>query len=183
MNRDAFNQAVNELKSRLDNDKSKVVFVAAVENSICDEPQVLLTNKWIGIIHSTISYPDSFYVPDLERLCSGRFDRMLDNCLGLFTLTDVQRLYLLDHLKIKIPIQTIFYPIVTQVKGKKSKVVELLESGHECDLVFIGEYARDFDFFFSARIPDQFNKVILSDNNSQGKCVFTESIIIMILVI
>lgn len=168
LNGNAFNAAIDELKSKLECHYSDIVFVAAVENSICDEPNVLLTKRWVGIIHSTVTYGDSFYVPDLERLCSRRFDAMFRNCCGLFTLTDVQRNYLIDNLKFKIPIQTILYPIATRVTQKESKVIEILESDRKLDLVFIGEFARDFEFFSKALIPNQFRKVILGEQNSRG---------------
>lgn len=90
LNDDVYTKCIDLLKEKYHQDSADICFVPAVEVTICDNPQVLKIKKWIGVIHSCINNMEHFYVPDSERLCTGRFEHLMKNCLGLFTLTTQQ---------------------------------------------------------------------------------------------
>jgi len=126
----------------------------------------------VGIIHSSIDHPDLYYVPDLKTLCfSNKYDFLMKNCLGLFTLTKQQCDYLRENLKFKIPIINLYYPFVFDSdNNKKLKSNQTLLGKMKCkqsiNLVFVGNYARDYDHFINIDISklNQLSKHFLSPN-------------------
>ena len=118
----AFGQAIENLKASCHDDDANVVFIAAVEQYIC-EAEEILDRPWIGIVHNVVSYPELFYVPDLKRLCSPFYSPWLRYCKGLFTLTKVQEDYLKENLaknlEFAIPIKRLKYPIAPSKRCSK----------------------------------------------------------------
>ena len=159
----AFGQAINNLKKEFHDEDAHVVFYPSVENGFCesDGPN---TKPWVGIIHEVVKNMDQFYVPDLKRLCSKSYRPWLKHCKGLFTLTDLQKEYLQKNLKLDqvIPIQTLFYPII-HLEDKKPRPNGMLEDfeSKTVDLVLIGSFQRDFNFFYHAKVPKNIQKALL----------------------
>ncbi len=162
----AFGQAIDNLRKELHDDNADVVFYPSVENGFCESDGP--NNKpWIGIIHEVVENNDQFYVPDLKRLCSKRYRPWFQHCKGLFTLTHIQKEFLEKNLKLEqvIPIQTLYYPII-QMEDKSPRSKELLEDfkNRTFDLVLIGSFQRDFNFFYEAKVPKNIQKALLLGN-------------------
>ncbi|RNA03010.1 aminotransferase [Brachionus plicatilis] len=147
LHNNVFKKCIDLLKENYHDDNADVYFIPAVEVTVCDNPQVLNKHKWIGIIHSCIQNCDHFYVPDLEKLCSEKFDHLMKNCIGLFTLTTQQADYLKQCLKYKIPIQRLIYPFILDEKTKINHTVP----NEVINLTLVGNFARDFDFFLKVK--------------------------------
>ena len=161
----AFCRAVDQLKQEFEDDDSAellLLFIPAVENDFCEHS--MPTRPWIGIIHNTVDNCEEFYVPDLRKLCSKKYRPWFRHCKGLFTLTEDQEEFLTQNLKLdhKIPIQTIFYPMIER-EDKNREVPKFLDDWNESkvDLVLIGSFLRDFDFFYRAKVPDNVQKALL----------------------
>ncbi|KAJ6646499.1 GDP-perosamine synthase [Pseudolycoriella hygida] len=56
--RNLFCKCVVTLEEKLHSDQASIVFVPAVEESLCDEPDLFYENDWIGIIHAVENHPD-----------------------------------------------------------------------------------------------------------------------------
>ncbi|CAG2118441.1 unnamed protein product, partial [Medioppia subpectinata] len=166
--KNAFNVSIDLLRQEFHDKNSNILFIPSVEAILCDNPEVLRNNEWIGVIHMTPEYPQLFYTPDLKRLCSKRYAKYMKNCKALFTLTSVQKQYLDQNLKLdyKIPIQTLVYPFVEPQVMKDSIVLDLLRDKKSVDLILIGGFARDFNRFYLANVSKQFKKVILVNDLS-----------------
>ncbi|XP_055329290.1 uncharacterized protein LOC129581980 [Paramacrobiotus metropolitanus] len=167
--KNAFFQAMSELKAAIHDAKSPVSFIPAVEEYLCNDHEVFLTGKpWMGIVHQVPYHAEQFYHPDLNRLCQpgSKFENRMKNCVGLFTLTKVQESFLRDNLNTgnhKIPIQSITYPYATGNFPLKSEnsASGLLHSGEKVDLLFVGSFARDYDTFYDCLVPKNIQKVLL----------------------
>ena len=73
----------------------------AVEVFLCDnENSEFLRRPWIGFVHSTPKKSGQTWVPDLQRLCTGKeYLPALQHCVGLFALTSINAEYLREHLR------------------------------------------------------------------------------------
>lgn len=160
----AFSQVVNAIRERFHDDTAECIFIPAIEQYICDHPAPL-QKPWVGIIHSIEEHKEHFYVPDLQRLCTDRYEPYFANCKGLLTLTSFQKEYLENNLnlKLKIPIEAITYPIAkTENKIKGTTLVEKLHNnGKKINAVMIGSFARDFDYFQKVKLPLFLQKQVL----------------------
>ncbi|CAG2179163.1 unnamed protein product, partial [Oppiella nova] len=67
--KNAFNSCVDILRQEFHDKESNILFIPSVATTLCDNPEVMKNNDWIGIIHMTPEYPELFYIPDLKRLC------------------------------------------------------------------------------------------------------------------
>ncbi|CAG2180289.1 unnamed protein product, partial [Oppiella nova] len=75
--KNAFNSCVDILRQEFHDKESNILFIPSVETILCDNPEVMRNNDWIGIIHMTPEYPELFYTPDLKRLCSNRYKQYM----------------------------------------------------------------------------------------------------------
>ncbi|CAL8113046.1 unnamed protein product [Orchesella dallaii] len=170
--RNLFCKSIDVLKQKLHSDESPIVFVPAVEETMCDEPEIFYENQWIGIIHSVADHPELFYTPDLKRLCTRpRYLAALKNCRGLFTLTSFQAEYLKSHLpkNFTFPIQRLLYPTETIQDFGSSLVPALILEGKSIQLLHIGIFARDFNFFFNVDVPSNFTKVLVAGDTESAE--------------
>lgn len=180
-----FCKSIEILKQHLHSSEGDVLFVPAVEEALCDEFDVLYMNAWIGIIHSVEEYPDLFYTPDLKRLCTNpRYIAVLKNCRGLFTLTSFQADYLRKNLPEnlqKFPIQKLYYPVEVDIKFGSSLLQQLIMDEKIIDIIHVGSFARDFEFFFQLSVPPNYRKVLLAgDEECQKIAVRAPSDIIVL---
>ena len=157
----AFNIAIDALRDRLHSTDAKVDFIPAIEEFLCDF-HYQIQRPWVGIIHG-VAEDDQFYPPDMKRLCSKRYRSVMKLCRGLFTLTDFQATYLRDHLNTDqpIPICPLHLPLILPETVHPSNVISWWKKSGSVDLVFIGSFARDFQFFFGAQVPFGVRKVLL----------------------
>lgn len=167
-----FCESIEILKLQLHSDEEDIIFVPAVEETLCDDIESLYDNAWIGIIHSVEDYPEQFYTPDLKLLCTnGRYIAALKNCKGLFTLTSFQADYLRRNLPDclqKFPIQKVHYPIDVHATFEGSLLPQLISDDETIDVLHIGSFARDFAFFFQLSLPSKFRKVlVIGDKDSE----------------
>ncbi len=162
-----FCKSIEILKQHLHSNDEDIIFVPAVEATLCDDIEIFYENAWVGIIHGLEHYPELFYTPDLKRLCSNtRYTEALKNCKGLFTLTSFQTDYLnrnLPDFLHKFPIQQIHYPIdVQSINIGGSRLPQLItDEETTVDVIHIGSFVRDFEFFFQLTLPRKFRKVLL----------------------
>ena len=158
----AFCLSIENLKKELHDESAHLTFIPAVEQEFCENE--IPSKPWIGIIHNAQQSPDDFYVPDLNRLCSRKYRPWFKHCKGLFTLTNVQEEYLNKNLKSDhiIPIQTIYYPIAEPKNFEEKPLTFLQDWGNrKVDLVLVGSYQRDFNFFYRAKVPENIEKALL----------------------
>ncbi|KAG4074967.1 hypothetical protein HA402_014546 [Bradysia odoriphaga] len=163
---DLFCKSIEVLKQHLHSDQDDIIFFPAVEEALCDDIDLFFGNAWIGIIHGPEHYPELFYTPDLKRLCTNpKYIAALKNCKGLFTLTSSQVGYLRENLPDclhKFPIQKIHYPIdIHTAYSGGSCVPQLIDNEKRLDVIHIGSYARDVQFFFQLSLPSKYRKVLL----------------------
>lgn len=171
--RNLFCKSIELLREEMHSDEADILFIPAIEETMCDEPDMFYQNNWIGIIHSVAHHPEFFYTPDLSRLCT-RMDYLeaMKNCKGLYTLTSFQAEYLKTHLPPnlqKFPIQRLLYPVEVDSEVGSSLVPDLMRKEDAViNVTHIGSFARDFDFFFRAKLPPKFQKVfVAADEETQ----------------
>eukprot|EP01038_Epipyxis_sp_PR26KG_P013088 gene13088-17542_t len=165
----AFESAIQFLRSKYHNEAGNVLFIPAVEQWYCDfvetDNNCLINHDWVGVVHSVPDKAEVSYVPDLHVLCS-KHD-ILAKCRGLFTLTSVQANYLRINLPAGIPVTQLYYPMAkTLTVVKQRDPSALIASGSHLELVQIGGYMRDLSWFCSVNIPHNFCKVILAGEKS-----------------
>ncbi|ODN01496.1 GDP-perosamine synthase [Orchesella cincta] len=174
--RNLFCKSIDLLKESLHSDDAEVVFIPAIEETMCDEPEIFYENQWIGIIHSVADHPELFYTPDLKRLCTRpRYLSALKNCRGLFTLTSYQAEYLKTNLPkdFTFPIQRLLYPTEIFQNFGSSLVPSLISEGQSIELLHIGSFARDFNFFFTVKVPSNFTKVLVAGDSESTEIAKT----------
>lgn len=176
-----FNSSIEALRDHLHSSNADIIFVAAVDEVLCNNVDLFHDNDWIGIIHGTDHYPELFYTPDLRRLCTNRvYIAALKNCKGLFTLTSFQANFLRKNLPKhlpKFPIQRLHYPIDSRPNFGDSLVPQLMKEQQTIDLVHIGSFARDFQFFYNLTVPSGYRKVLLNDGQDIAKDVPADLVI------
>ena len=161
----AFDAATDYLKARLHKEDSNVMFIPAIEEFFCNS-QLNITSKWIGVIHHVPEQSEFYYAPDLRILLSDLYLEKLKHCIGLFTLTSLQADYLNSNWPKElppIPITKLKYPAIMPnvTISKTSIVLSKLMRGEKIELVAIGNFCRDNNFFFRSIVPDNFYKVLL----------------------
>lgn len=170
-----FCKSIEILKQQLHSDQEDIIFVPAVEETLCDDIDLFYQNLWIGIIHSVEDYPELFYTPDLKLLCTNaRYIAALKNCKGLFTLTSFQADYLRKNLPAclsKFPIQKLHYPIEVRADFEGSSIPQLVQDERKVDVIHIGSFARDFEFFFQLSLPSRYRKVLVIGDEDGRKMV------------
>ena len=168
----AFNVAIDTLREQFHSPDADVDFIPAVEEFLCDFRDQIL-RPWVGIIHG-VPEDDVFYPPDMKRLCSKRYRYVMKLCRGLFTLTNVQTTYLQNHLNTdrRIPICPLRLPMLPPPPPSPfhpSDVIKCWKEKGSVDLVFIGSFARDFQYFFQAHVPPGVRKVLLAGDEVSGE--------------
>jgi len=163
--RNSFQFTMKTLMDKFHSDEADVDFIPAVEEFLCDNKNAI-TRPWIGLIHG-VQRDDVFYPPDLERLCTSRYDYAMKFCRGLFTLTKFQAKYLENNLPkhLRFPICPLQLPIM-QSNDHASEIDNSLDQGEVIDLVFVGSFARDFELFYRLQVPATMRKVILAGDKS-----------------
>lgn len=136
-----------------------VLCISAVEEWICDDK--LIDQPWIGFVHQVPRNNYRFY-PDLERLVKSEiFAKSLDKCYGLFVLSDVVKRYLIKNLgNKKIPVVRILYPI-TPFPMEKKFHWDKFHQAEQKQVVFVGEFLRNYQAFFELAVPQGFQKCLL----------------------
>ena len=157
----AYDVAIESLKKEFHDDSAKNNFFPAVEQAFCEIG--IPTDPWIGIIHNIENNSEEFYVPDLAKLCSRRYNPWFKHCKGLFTLTHVQEEFLRKnlHLENRIPIQTIYYPIAEPKLQPSPRNFFKDWETKPIQMVMIGSYQRDFSFFYRTKVPQNIQKALL----------------------
>lgn len=124
------------------------LFINAVEDQLLyrgavDEP-------WVGILHQVpkTAIPD---FPDLERFL--KMPAWLESkpyCLGLWTLCDYTRKYLLSA-DVGVPVEPLPYPVPDEMPQFDW---DRFKSRHRPRLLHVGEFLRDYQAFFDLDVPE-----------------------------
>ena len=132
--------------------------VSAVEEIICNWEAI--QEPWIGFVHQVPrnNYPE---YPDLERLMGNEFFlESLKHCHGIFVLSDVVKQYLMEHIPIPISIARVLYPITPFPDDLKFSW-DKFEGEALQQVLFVGEFLRNFQAFYDLKVPAGYKKVLL----------------------
>jgi hypothetical protein len=179
----AYSTAIDSLRQKYHNEDGHVLFIPAVEQFLLEFDEIDQKWKempWVGVVHST---PKMFtrYTPDLTRLCGG-FPSSRKNCLGLFTLTSLQAAFLRENLKPRIPVSKLFYPGVMPPPLRSDLTTNSIERRMKrAELVQIGSFARDLDWFYNVLVPPAFKKVLLIGDDDDSHTKSAESHAVRVL--
>lgn len=136
-----------------------VLCISAIEELICDDKVIEV--PWVGFVHQAPQNNYKWY-PDLERLVKNEyFIKSLENCRGLFTLSNVIKSFLVKNLNNpNIPVARLFYPITPFPEEKRFDWGEHDQTENK-KVVFVGEYLRKYQSFFDLTVPKGFQKYLL----------------------
>jgi len=114
---------------------------------------------WVGFMHQMPHQHLEFW--DLERIVKhDLWKESMEHCLGLWTLTDYQKNFL-EQLDVPVPIAKVYYPIETP--ERKFSFERFLAKPVK-EVIFIGEFLRNFQFFYDLEAPG-YRKVLLKYDN------------------
>lgn len=136
-----------------------VLCVSAVEELVCDDR--VIEEPWVGFIHQAPQNNYKWY-PDLEHLVTNDvFIKSLENCCGLFTLSNVIKSFLMENLsQPNVPVARLFYPITPFPEDKRFEWDKYDQTENK-KVVFIGEYLRRYQSFFDLPVPKGFQKYLI----------------------
>ena len=135
-----------------------VLCISAVEEWVYEEK--IVNEPWIGFVHQVAQNNCPLY-PDLERLLTSElFLRSLDQCLGLFVLSQTVKDYLLRGLNNPVPVVRILYP-ATPFPENLCFNWENFQALAEKRVVFIGEFLRNYQVFYDLPVPTNYKKYLL----------------------
>ncbi len=134
--------AIESLAAELHDDDG-VLFLPAIEDIFAADPETCIAEPWAGFVHQAPRQDLRF--PDLERLVELRgWRRSMEQCVGLWTLTDYQRRFLKAH-GIAVPISVVPYPCDTSVAPFDR---DAFLGSTPRRLVMIGDYLRRYGSLF-----------------------------------
>lgn len=113
---------------------------------------------WVGFIHQAPQNNYKWY-PDLEHLVTNDvFIKSLENCCGLFTLSNVIKSFLMENLsQPNVPVARLFYPITPFPEDKRFEWDKYDQTENK-KVVFIGEYLRRYH---NLPVPKGFQKYLI----------------------
>ncbi|GMT99593.1 hypothetical protein KH5H1_37130 [Corallococcus caeni] len=124
-----------------------VLFVSAVEDQLFHVGPV--QEPWVGVVHQ-VPHHDLPGFPDVERLLRLKaWQASEPHCLGLWTLTDYVRRFLVDH-GVRVPVGVLPYPSSRDVP---SFDLDRFASRARPRLLHVGEFLRDYQAFFDLDVP------------------------------
>jgi len=135
-----------------------ILCVSAVEEWIFKEK--VISQPWIGFVHQVIQNNCRWY-PDLERLVkNSAFLQSLDNCHGLFVLSQVSKEYLTCNLQKSVPVVRILYPATP---FPKNLVFDWrrFKSQDKKRILHVGKFLRNYQAFFDLAVPPTYQKCLL----------------------
>jgi hypothetical protein len=138
--------------------KQGTLFVNAVEDQLLYRGAV--TEPWVGILHQVpkTTIPD---FPDLERFLNMPAWRKSEpHCLGIWTLCDYTRQYLLDA-GIGVPVDTLPYPVPDEMPEFDW---ERFRSRVRPRLLHIGEFLRDYQAFFDLNVHEWDKQLLIPED-------------------
>jgi hypothetical protein len=124
-----------------------VLFISAVEDQLFLVAPI--EEAWVGIVHQ-VPHHDLPGFPDLERfLALEAWHASEPHCLGLWTLADYVRQFLIDS-GVRVPVSVLPYP-----SGRDVPMFEWRRfAGRERPrLLHVGEFLRDYQAFFDLDVP------------------------------
>jgi hypothetical protein len=139
------------------------LFVNAVEDQLLYRGAV--AEPWVGILHQVpkTTIPD---FPDLERfLTMPAWLESKPYCLGLWTLCDYTRQYLLNA-GIGVPVDSLPYPMPCEMPEFDW---ERFRSRVRPRLLHIGEYLRDYQAFFDLNVPEWDKQFLIPEDWSEKR--------------
>ena len=132
--------------------------ISAVEECVCNGE--VISEPWVGFVHQ-VPCSNYVYYPDLQKLVKNdTFLASLENCRGLFVLTETIKNYLKVHLPFVIPIANVPYPI-TPFNDDLKFSWEKFDLEPEKRVLFIGEFMRNFQSFYDLKVPNGYKKMLL----------------------
>jgi hypothetical protein len=134
------------------------LFINAVEDQLLYRGPV--HEKWVGIVHQ-VPKTNIPGFPDLERfLKMPQWLESKPHCLGLWTLCDYTRCYLLDA-NIGVPVESIPYPVPEDMPEFDW---ERFGARSRPRLLHIGEYLRDYQAFFDLNLPGWDKQLLIPED-------------------
>jgi hypothetical protein len=137
------------------------LFVNAVEDQLLYRGAV--AEPWVGILHQVPKTTIPGF-PDLERFLT--MPAWLDSkpyCLGLWTLCDYTRKYLVNA-GIGVPVDSLPYPMSDEMPEFDW---ERFRSRSRPRLLHIGEYLRDYQAFFDLNVPKWDKQFLIPEDWSE----------------
>jgi hypothetical protein len=143
--------------------KRGTLFVNAVEDQLVYRGAVV--EPWVGILHQVpkTTIPD---FPDLERFLN--MPAWLESkpyCLGLWTLCDYTRQYLLNA-GIGVPVDALPYPVPDEMPEFDW---DRFRSKLRPRLLHIGEFLRDYQAFFDLNVPEWDKQFLVPEDWSEKR--------------
>jgi hypothetical protein len=144
-----------------------VRFISAVENLFKPSYGVgsgPIRDPWVGFVHKIphFSLPNRQVKPyahflDLDHLTKlEEWKESLEHCLGLWTLTEYQRQFLLDK-RLGISVERLFYPASQPLKLFS---FDAFLRNRSKKLLFVGVYLRNFQAFYDLPVMG-YEKILL----------------------
>ncbi|XP_064607078.1 uncharacterized protein LOC135471691 [Liolophura sinensis] len=134
-----------------------LLFITSAEDLATEEAKVI-SEPWVGMVHQV---PKNNYewFPDLKRMVvDTTFRQSLMQCKGLFCLSSVVSDFLREHLP-DVPVTRLLYPY-TPTNSRFNKV-DFFSRKNTTRVLFVGEYMRNFQYFFDLDLPPGFQKILL----------------------
>ena len=148
--------ALNQLRSLHADDGT--LLISAVEEWVFAEK--VISEPWIGFLHQVAKNNCPWY-PDLERIVQNSiFLRSLENCRGLFVLSQVVKEFLTNNLQKQVPIVSVFYP-ATPFPEHLTFDWNKFEAQEKKRILFIGEFLRNYQAFYDLVVPSTYRKYLL----------------------
>jgi glycosyltransferase involved in cell wall biosynthesis len=139
-----------------------VLYLSAVEDQLWyrkSRKEGPLEEPWVGFMHQMPRQHLDFW--DLDRIVKhDLWNESIKHCRGLWTLTDYQKSYL-QHLNVPVPIAKVYYPIETP---KRTFSYQKFIANPARQVLCIGEFLRNFQFFYDLEAPG-YRKVLLKYDN------------------
>ena len=153
--RGGWSYVIHQLRSQL-YAPDGILCVSAVDEWVSEER--VIEEPWIGFVHQVPKNNYPHYM-DLERMVTNAvFLKSLDKCHGLFVLSSVVKNYLTKH--ISVPVARVFYPI-TPFPAELRFSWEKFAGESTKQVLFIGEFMRNFQAFYDLMVPDGYQKILL----------------------
>jgi len=155
--RSGWSFVLDQLKSLQTSDG--ILCVSAVEEWVFNKK--IISEPWIGFLHQVIRN-DSRWYPDLENLVKNSiFLSSLDNCHGLFVLSQVLKEYLTCNLPKNVPVVRVFYPATPFPEGLYFDWKRFESPEKKRPVLHVGKFLRNYQAFYDLKVPPNYQKYLL----------------------
>lgn len=152
--RGGWNWVIDGVKNELHSDNG-TLFFKAVEDIVNEGRPI--KEPWVGFLHQVPKHNDKNF-PDLERLLKNdTWKESVPYCQGIYVLSSYLKDYLIEK-NIPVPVNMVYYPFDDNCK--KFSLTRFNNKTPKKQVLFIGEYLRDFQSFYQLK-ADGYEKKLL----------------------